>query len=82
MWEINNFRLILCRFYRNTAIIQWFVNSDDCIEKNTSKSIKLKPVFIQKNIRKYKKQIFYSEKMKNSGDRIFDYAHTFFGKDF
>ena len=27
-----------------------FVNSDDCIEKITSKAIRLQPVFIQKKI--------------------------------
>ena len=30
-----------------------------------------------------KKQIFFSsEKMRNSGNCIYDYAHSFFGEDF
>ena len=29
-----------------------------------------------------KKQIFSSEKMRNSGNYIYDYAHSFFGEDF
>ena len=29
-----------------------------------------------------KKQIFSSEKMRNSGNCIYDYAHSFFGEDF
>ena len=29
-----------------------------------------------------KKQIFSGEKMRNSGNRIYDYAHSLFGEDF
>ena len=29
-----------------------------------------------------KKQIVSSEKMRNSGNSIYDYAHSFFGEDF
>ena len=29
-----------------------------------------------------KKQIFSSEKMRNSGNCIYDYGHSFFGEDF
>ena len=49
-----------------------FVNSDDCIEKkkNISKSIRLYPVF------------FSIEKMRNSGNCIDDYGHSFFEEDF
>ena len=29
-----------------------------------------------------KKQIFFNEKVRNSGNCIYDYAHSFFGEDF
>ena len=29
-----------------------------------------------------KKQIFFSEKMRNSDNCVYDYAHSFFGDDF
>ena len=60
-----------------------FVNSDDCIGKITSKYIRLQPVFIQKTkIEVNKKQTFSNEKMRNPGNCIYDYAHSFFVEDF
>ena len=54
-----------------------FLNSK--IRKFTSKSIRLQPIFIEKKIFEMnKKQLFYSEKKKNSGNCIYDYAHSFF----
>ena len=50
-----------------------FENFDDCIGNITSKSIRL-----QLN----KKLFFSSKKMRNSGNCIHDYAHSFIGKDF
>ena len=48
----------------------------------TSKSIRLQTVFIQKRFEINKKQIFSSEKIRNSGNFIYDYAHLLFGEDF
>ena len=59
-----------------------FVNSDDCIGKSTSKSIRLQPVLFKKRLEINKKQIFSSEKLKNSGNCIYPFAHSFFGQDF
>ena len=50
-----------------------FINSDDFIRKIPSKSIRLYPVFIKKR---------FSEKMRNSGNYNYNYAHSFFVKDF
>ena len=36
----------------------------------------------QKRFEVNKKHIFNSEKMRNLGNCIYDYAHSFFGKDF
>ena len=58
-----------------------FIISDDCIEKIASKSIRLYPVFIEKNVN-LKKGIISNEKMRNSGNYIYDYAHYFFRTDF
>ena len=40
------------------------------------------PVIIKKKIKVNKKQNFSSEKIKNSGICIYDYAEPFFGEDF
>ena len=48
----------------------------------SEKSIRLQPVFIQKRFEVNKKQIFSSEKMRNSGNCIYDHAHSFSGEDF
>ena len=60
-----------------------FLNSGYCIGKITSKSIRLQPVFIKKlRFEDDEKQIFSREKMRNSGNYINDYAHSFFGEGF
>ena len=58
------------------------VNSDGCIGKISSKSIRLQPVLLKKNFEDNKKQIFSCKKMRNSDNSIYDYAHSFFGEDF
>ena len=57
-------------------------NPDDYIWKISSKSTRLQPIFIQKRFEVDKKQIFLSEKMRNSGRCIYDHAHSSFGEDF
>ena len=62
-----------------------FVNSDDCIGKITSKSIILQikqPVFIKKKLILPNIRFFLVKKMRNAGNCIYDYAHSFFGADF
>ena len=60
-----------------------FVNFDYCIGKITSESIRLQPVFVQKRLKVSKKLFFVSsEIMRNSGNYIHDYAHSFFEEDF
>ena len=39
-------------------------------------------LLIKTNFRLIKKQIFSSEKLRNSGNCIYDYAHSFYGEDF
>ena len=48
----------------------------------TSKAIRLQLVFVKKNIEDDENQIFFSEKIRYSGNWIQDYAHSFFGEDF
>ena len=53
-----------------------FVNSDDCIGKS------------HQNLSEYNQFLFKKrfevdgEKMRNSGNLFYDYAHSFFGEDF
>ena len=57
-------------------------NEDDCIGKITSKSI-ITSFYSKKDLKLIKKQFFFSkEKMKNSGNCINDYAHSFFEEDY
>jgi len=39
-------------------------------------------ILFKKRFEVIKKQFFSSEKRRNSGNCIYDYAHSFFGKDF
>ena len=60
-----------------------FVNSDDCIEKKTHENLSDYNQFLLILFcMLIKKQIFYCEKMRNSGNSYSDYGHLFFGKDF
>ena len=60
-----------------------FVNSDDYIGKNHIKIFQTMSSFYSKiNLDLIKKGITSSEKIRNSGIYIYDYAHSFFGKDF
>ena len=55
-----------------------FVNSDDYIRKITPKSIRLYLLFNSKlRYEVNEKLIFYSEEIRNSGNYIYDYAHSF-----
>ena len=57
------------------------VNFDYCIEKILSKSSDHNQFLFKKIFENNKKQIFSSEKMRNSGNCIHDYAHSFLGQD-
>ena len=52
------------------------------MEKITSKAIRLQPAFIKEKILNNKTQIFSTEKIRNSGNWIYDYVDSFFGEDF
>ena len=56
------------------------MNSDVFIESIASKSIRLYPVTKYFNL--MKKMNISIEKIRNSGNYIYDYAHSFFGEDF
>ena len=60
-----------------------FLNSDDCIGKKTHQNLSDYIQFLlRKKIEFSKKGIISSEQIRNSGNYIYDYAHSFFGKDF
>ena len=61
---------VFCRFFEYFPKFSEFVNSGDCIGKISSKSIGLYHVF------------FSNEKIRNSGNFIYDCAHSSFGEDF
>ena len=79
---MKNVRFLFKVFFKILPKFSYFVNSDYCIGKITSKCIRLQLVFIQKIFLVNRKQIFSSEKMRNSGNCIYDYAHSFFGEDY
>ena len=58
-------------FFRLLPKLSDFINSDDFMVKKIIKDLNL-----------INKGIISSEKMRNSGNYIYDYAHPFFGKDF
>ena len=51
-------------------------------KKITSNSIRLFPVFIRKKIWSWWRHIFSCDKMRNSGNCIYNYAQSFFGENF
>ena len=56
-----------------------FLNSDDFIGKITSEYIQF---LFKKRFEFNKKGIISCEKIRNSGDYVYDYAHSLIGKDF
>ena len=67
------FRFFLQFLFKLLPKFSDFINSDDCIVKITSKSIRIYPVFIQKRLNLFKKGIIFSEKIKNSSNYIHIY---------
>ena len=47
---MKNCRFFIAVFFDMFPKLSYFLNSDDCIRKTKSKSIRLKPVFIQEKI--------------------------------
>ena len=78
------FRFFLAFFFKLLPKFSYFINCDDCIGKITSKYIRQQPVFTKKKrFEVDEKMIFSSEKKtKNSGNCIYDYAHSFFVENF
>ena len=58
-----------------------FINSDDCIGKIELKSVRQYPVFFY-DLNLINKGIMSAENMRNSGNYNYDYAQSFFAKDF
>ena len=70
-WKMNKCLFFLQFFFFKLLLkLTGLLNSDDCIGKIISKSIRLKPVFIKKWFEVNKKQVFSSEKLINSGNCI------------
>ena len=67
--------------YKREYYISDFVNFDDCIGKITSKFLFL-VLIKKKDLKLIKNRFHQSEKIKNVGNWIYDYAHSFFGEDF
>ena len=61
-----------------------YVNSDDCMHRKNR--IKIYPTttsfYSKKDLKLIKNRFFSSEKMRNIGNCIYDYAYSFFGEDF
>ena len=55
-----------------------FVNSDDCIGKINQNLSDYNQFLLKKGLKLIQNH-FSSEKMGNSGNSIYDYAHSFFG---
>ena len=78
--KLKNCRVFFCSFFsKYLQKISDFVNSDDCIGKVTLESIRLQPVLFKGNLKLMDNRFFLVEK---SGNCIYDYAHSFFEKDF
>ena len=74
--------IFLSFFFEPILKFSDFINSDDCIGKIAPKSIRLQPVCIKKKCEVNKKQIVSREKMRDSGNSIYDYAYSAFREDF
>ena len=79
---MKNCRVSFAAFFEMLPRFSDLINSNDCIGKITSKSVRLKKLLLKKRFEVNKKQIVSSEKMRNSGNCIYDYAHSFYGMDF
>ena len=77
-WKIEYFRFFFAVFFKILPEFNDFVNSDACIGKIASKSIRLQTVFINNFLSQVnKKQILSIEKMS-----IYYCAYSFFGEVF
>ena len=72
-------------FFLNTSKVQWIFKIP-LIASETKKQIQIyqtKTSFYSKNdLKVNKKHIFSTEKMRNAGNSIYEYAHMFYGEDF
>ena len=82
MWKIKKCRFLFAVFFKLHTNFSDLINSDDFIEKIISKAIRLYSFFIFFYLNLVKKEIISSEKMRNSGNYIYDYTHSFFGNGF
>ena len=80
---MTKYVFVLCSFLEILSRFSDFVNSDDCIRKNHIQIYQTTTSFYEKKNLKYIKNKFYSsEKLKNSGNFIYEYAYSLFGQDF
>ena len=76
---MENYRFLFLYYYFFKLLpkLTDFINSDDCIRKITLYSVVIKKIFqFDKN------RIIFSDKMRNSSNYTYDYAHSFLGNDF
>ena len=77
--KINVFFSFFFEIFLNFS---FFIKSDNCIGKMTSKSIRLQPVYIKRERSEVNnKQIFLVHEEMVFMNCIYDYAHSFFGED-
>ena len=77
-WKREIFRFL----FEILPKISYFVNSNDCGRKITSKSIRLNQFFLKKRCEVIKKYIFLLKKWENSGNCIFGYISLVLLKGF
>ena len=79
---MKNCRFSFTVFFTLLPKFSDLINSDDCIGKMISKSMRLYSFLLKKRIELNKKGNISSEKIRNSGNYNYDYHHSLFWKDF
>ena len=74
---MKNLKFFFCRvFFKILSKFSDFINFDDKVYQNVSS------FYSKKDLNLIKIEIISSEKMRNSGNYNYDYAHSFFGNNF
>ena len=80
---MRNFRFLLFSFFRNTFKVQRLYKIRRLNRKKSHQNLSDYDQFLfKKRFEVNKKQIFSSEKMRNSENCIYDYAHSFVGEEY
>ena len=69
-------------FFKLLPKISVFINHDDFTEKLHHIDQNIFSFYSKRDLMLIRKLIIFSEKMRNSDNYNYDYAHSFFGKDF